>query len=756
MASKFKRIYWSATFLAAGAILLACIPDMGMSVHYNSYQPDFGAPPPPMVVSTWGDEGRSRPVPDQSGTVGDAWTDENEATIEAKRQRFAALVQEAEKDIAAGLFPEAGRAYRELVTLTDFVPYDLIIDLEGVRDRLELINEEPKSPQKTDLKAYFDARPITSAKIDVKTLRELASDPSSGIVRAHAAYALASVEYDAGRYTAAATLYEDAAAIGGPRKEPALMMAARSYLIPYNSDEEDPKNTTKPDPEVVEKARGLLKRLLFEFPNTRFRWSAEGWLVRCDLLEGQRSEALTSYLRRLEKAANAKQHIEALSSVKIVLESLTESDAKLVGEIIKKEPELLQPYLEYRIYHSEATGSQLRELATFAQTVLDQSPKADVSADIRARLAELAYLSGNYGEALNHANLSLESKENDRRDLATYVRGSALAKLSKPAESIATFEKFVVEFPDSYLLPSARENLAIGYEHSNELGKALDQYQLLGYDYDTDFMVDIRMSTAQLALFVESHPNDPKKNLWRYSLGIRYMRDGNYEEAEKIFTSIPNAERAKMSHKGTADFAFWSDEPHRSQIDVAYDPLDVTRNLRKLEAGIKAAKSASERSKATYLLASYYYERRNLLLYNAPLWEGSRATSYGFYWNPSIATKADNEAMAAHNYSHECLWRARKLCLQLVSQNPKSPLAAQALYRAACAADHLSEFNPWWRKRNGFQDLHKDASALMQRLVKEYPSSPLAKDARKYAKVFVGKGEESERSSLFSMPMEKP
>ncbi|RYG62544.1 hypothetical protein EON77_22095 [bacterium] len=140
---------------------------------------------------------------------------------------------------------------------------------------------------------------------------------------------------------------------------------------------------------------------------------------------------------------------------------------------------------------------------------------------------------------------------------------------------------------------------------------------------------------------------------------------------------------------------------------------------------------------AMYALASYYYTRRNLLLYNASLWKGDRVTALGMYWSDTTNDATDRKTRIAHAYEHECLARARATCLAIAKQFPDSPWAAKALYRAATAERRLADFNPMWRDLSRYQtNFWRAAAGHLEELATRFPNDPLATNARKYAKVF--------------------
>jgi hypothetical protein len=722
--------------MAGVALVLACGGGYGDTVHFNDV-PDFGVPPPPLVIGAW-EESSTRPVP-YAGLFAEGDYEARWKQEEARRATAKKAAQQAFEHEGRGEYAAAADAWATVRTNTPVDPAQLAEDAipaEFARDREEALRQATE-PNQATLATYLRLtdrlRKDPKASDALTELKKLADAPETGALRAHAQYSVASRLYDDGKYDEAAQAYETAAGLGGPRQEPALMMAIRATLHGRTGWEE----AERADAAHVAHGRELIDRLLKLNPQTRFRASAEGWRLRADYLSGRRVPALQGYLRRLTDTREVDAQVSLLSSIRKVVESLSPEEAKAFRSSVLQDPTLLQPYLDYRLYHTASTLTQLASLVSFANEVLAKKPNAKLSSEVEARLAEIAYLQGDVKRALQYAERSLAEPDGARADLATYVRGAALAKsgLREPArEALAGYE---TRFKNSYLRLAAVEQRALNNERLGRWADALADYQTLNYTGDLAYLVDVRMTPAQ----VEAYAREKKDRVWaRLAAGYRRLRLGEYDAAATWFESVPTPERRKLAEAGSRSYAWLEPDAPNSPLDRIPDPLTTARELGKL--------SQDKSAKGLYAYASYFYDRRNLLLYNAAAWKGLRG-SLGWGWNEKIATPEDEAARRRHHFEHECLWRARVTCLELAKRYPKDPLAPRALYRAATATRRLANFNPWWRVDNEKTDRYAEAASLLRRVYTEYPKAPLAKNARKYEKVFRQEGSRSFTANLF-------
>ena len=709
---------WLAgTTLVGAGVAWACFDSPSTGVHFNQVV-DFGAPPPPLAISAWSEHPR-RNVP------GVAYADDS---IEGVQESLdAAFGSEA-----IGSIEDTQRLYRE--ALNKFVKVKSGWDIDGLAEKIEFIKERLEVLGLPNANLFMKAVPAPGhGSTDVSQLKRLVKDSA---VSALARYRIAA-EMKSSDRDVIASAYLDAAALPGPRREPALIMAARTLL-----DERGVPTSTQ-----VARARTTLLTLLREFPNSRFRWNASGWLARCDLLAGSKVDAMVGYLRQYSEARGYEDRVASLSSLRRVFGKLSQADGVALRERILKDGALLQPYLDYRLYHGAPTAvaedgmpakptkawmKELGGLVAFANEVLAKQPTTVIQGATYARLAELSYNLGDYANAASNAKKSI-ALPSDRRDLATFVLAGSQKKLGVPAEATKTLDGFETKFAGSYLVNSALELRALLAEGRRDWFSALAIYRKLGYDQDIAYLLDIRIPTAQLG--------DKNDDQIKFAYGMRLLREAKFPVAKSVFASMPSETRKKIGHVGSTGYA----RDEKSAYDQIQDPVTTASDWERLS-------EAKNTPQGAYDLASYYYTHRNLLLYNANLWDGSREVFLSYFWNSAIATTDDENAVVSHHHEHECLYVARKQCLDVVKTHPDSDVAPLALYRAACASRRLATMNGWWRERDKKEDLWQSAIDLMTRVSARYPNHPLAKNAKKYADVFRSERKGESIASMFGAP----
>jgi tetratricopeptide (TPR) repeat protein len=532
-----------------------------------------------------------------------------------------------------------------------------------------------------------------------------------------------------------------------PRAEPALMMAGRELLradIPE----------AKVDPTAGQR---LLKNLLAKYPRSRFRGSALGWLARSDFLQGHYAEALAKYWLQLplvpaqeriklyesmsmcesalsragrhaytvcltlDVARRPSARAHQLYKLQELLDGFKASDAKVFWSCLRESPRALSSYLDFRLDRTTVT----RDLpALLGRAHFERSPYAG---HILGRIAEACFRLHRYDMSRRFAERCLASSPGfDDRALATYLSASVDQKKGRFDRAITIYETLTRTFPKAYVAGGARENLALLYERCGRTGKALDCYYALGYRFDIAYMLDARMSSAEIASYIRSHRRHPEIDAIRYSLGIRYLREHRFDEARQTLAAVPEWKR-KAYLIGDLDYEDGA---------KLWDPLHTATELQSLYLAVDRAHGQEAKSKALVAIGDYYYDHRNLLLYNLRLWQGQRAYAIGFSWNTAVATASDDQALRRHHEENECLSQALIVFDQVVRRYPRTYAAQHAAYRGACAAWRLTNFNPYWRWLGERRNLQARAANLMS-FASKGKDKALAKRAAKFAGVYM-------------------
>lgn len=717
--------------IVGAAYVVACGPFLPTSIHFGNETPDFGRPVPYLVLPGVWDETTARPIPH----VARMYETETEQDWEAEAKEQERLAEAAKSAIAAEVSGDYKGAlalwtgyYDSLTPDTTF--YDIpTSEFAKIRCEALALTTDP-APRREYLTLTRQLREDPSDAASYAALKALANQVK-GDLAAYVWYALAGTTYDQGRLADAVPLYQKAASLGGKRAESAAIMAIRCTLGEAIAEE----GAAAAEVDIA-KGRQLIKAFREKYPNSRFSSDLSGWELRADFLSGNHVDALAGYLEQLGASTTTDSQASRLISVRRVLAKLTPAEAKEFRERVMDEPDLLSPYLDYRLYHTEAMAKDFAALAKFAEEVRTANPHAEVDGPILARLAEIEYLQGRFDQALAYAEESLESTEDGRADLATYVKAGVLGRKGQAAAVAKTLADFDTKFAGSYLVKPALEQRAIAAEQLKDWSAAANDYRTLGYRLDLAYLFDIRMSPDQVELYASNAGSERDK--FALAAGYRYLRIGNWDKAEVLFRSIDADTRKKMADVGSKDYA-WLSDPMR-KLDTIPDPYATTKTLAKM--------SADGTPKGMYALASYYYDHRNLMLYNADLWQGSRQW-IGWAWNDRIANDVDRLALKKHHLEHECLNHAREICLAMAAKYPKHPLTAKALYRAATATRRLAGFNPYWRNQNRSNDRYRAAAALLKRVYTQFPKDPLANKAKKYEKVFLKEGKEARQYDNF-------
>lgn len=777
MKSTTLRYSGIAVLALAGLYAVASFDGVVDSVHFYSRldsdaKIDFGRAPIGVRMVGWTNE------PERGGTVNTSGWDFQEpdrwnSSWNYSQNRIRAKARSLE---IAGDFPGALSRYKMLYARPGMAAF--------LRDREELFKQatDRKNPA---LQQYLQARYLIEFGEPDRGFSQL--DSIAGAPKyldTHLVYAKAEQKQKDRSASADAYMSAYFADRKSSRAESALIMAARSLL------QADPKPDATGD--QIAKAERILNRLLSEFPDTRFRHNATGWLGRCAFLTGNLSKAATLYTKQTQSAnadeawigygsladvcfasgrkddatiallrqwglkGNAARHIQGAQLLAGTFEELTPDQAKKVQGQIRSNPDLLSAYIGFRIEHTELSPVQESNLMTFATSALDSMKTPPAS--LTSRIAQINYNAGRYSSAQLLARKALSLKGDvESHSRARYVLAGSLARAGKNKEAIREGEKLLQSNIPGYLRQGAAEFLALQHERHGDPLRAMDIYIGLGYEYDAAYLADARLTPDQLKKYLARSPKythrslqskdgyydysytiagGPTRDALQYTLGMRYLRQEKYPEARQAFLKVDKATRTNWGMQSKArkemtesDGSLGWDKAPRIQ-----DPILLVDKLDGLTRKSKSSKTADARAQAIYDKAAYIYKERNLLFYSPALWQGSRAFMFDYFWSADVNGAADKAALDQHLNEHECLAQSMRLCEEIVQKYPKSPVMPKALYTAALSAERLSNLNTTWRQRSA--PLLQKAINRLDRLTKDHPNDALAKPAAKYKREF--------------------
>lgn len=688
---------------------------------------DFGEPPSrysdrPSTALDY--EANWRPGSQFLLSGGDDW-EEEEAHERRRQANEDALLGKARSAELGGERARALRLYREALSRK-------FGDVGFVRGRIELLEAIGDRPVDR-LGAYLS---ITGPGNKPPAQWPTSSDPTlSSFLAYEEAVATPGDGTTRGRkLVAVAERYPSS-----PRAPAALIMASRTLT-------QGEKSWYAPaDLRVAHRA---IDRLQKRYPDSRFVWAAHGERGRIAFVQKRYGEALRHYDRQLRLAKNGDERDKALTSILMAedawgrrdrvavvclrlirlggggymvrrldqaLSFFDAKDAARFGQTLRRDPALLDEYLEYRVDFTEPT----KDLYRFSTT-------PGIKSLALARLASVALKFKDAKRARRYADRALRlSDEKDAHALATFTLATLDRRAGRKSASRAKYAAIVRRWPKSYLAGGARENLTLLNEQLDDLGAALDQYGALGYREDFAYMIDVRMTSGQLARYIATRPRHPQRPTLIYTLGMRYLREGKWSQAETSFDRLDADQRRRFaSMRGN----YIGDEKTQ-------DPMETLKALQRLDLNVRRAKGRNAKAAALFAMGDYYYRHGNLLLYSPPAWQGLRSVVISHSWNYAVARPEDDRALKRHHGEHEAISHALRLYRRVVKEYPETPIAPRAAYWGACAANRLADFANYWRWENRDASLTGEAVRLMK-FAERSKDPALAKKARKYHGVF--------------------
>ncbi|MGV3617722.1 MAG: hypothetical protein ACO1SV_20545 [Fimbriimonas sp.] len=724
------KLRWIAVPLAfVGASAMAGLSVMilrGVHFHANAEEVDFGIPPPREAAGSYSpyyENPHWRPgTLYRDGDFSDRWSGP-EGEYEAKQRRHAAneagAYARARNAELRGDYARALATYRTMDRQNQG-------DRGYVRSRIDLLTEV-RDPATEGLAAYLKATPGQGKAPTALPKR------TGTVLQPFIAYerALASPRKVAD-LLAVADRYPQSA-----KAPAALMMAGRAIT----------QGKRPVPPAALQVAETAFRRVRIHYPRSRFAWDAQGGLGRVAFLRRRYPEAMRHYRLQLE-GAKGERAVNALSSLAMCERVLNRRDrlaetylrlmpydrtamvfyfractaqfsardARNFGRRLRQDRALLTAYLDYRA-----------DFTTPTRDLFALEPHAGFSGHALSRLASSALFLKDAPRARRLSQSALTRKpEGDSHALATFVLATLDRRAGRPRAARDRYASLVRRWPKSYLVGGARENLALMEEKLGNLPGALDQYTALAYDEDVAYLIDARMTPRQLSQYIRTRPHHPRRLALVYTLGMRHLRKGDWDAAERTLRSLTPAQRKRLGHVSPDTVAVDGKVP---------DPLRTVRTLRHLDRKVRTARGRTARAEALYALGGYYYHGGNLLLYSPPAWKEWRSTALGFSWNDGVALPDDDRALRTHHEEHEALAHALRHFRRIVRDYGDTPTAPKAAYWGACAAERLSRFAPYWRWQERRADLLGESVRLM-RLAEQSKDPKLAARARKYHGVF--------------------
>ncbi len=619
----------------------------------------------------------------------------------------------------------------------------------SAQDRLGALTALAQGASGAEVQAYLAARDAFDHDKYDDTARLLGElNPPPGLAD-NAAYLRVAITYKRKEYAEAAALFEENRQ-RFPRSEKReangfmFAQAATRASLPENSAGAD----TAERGEWLQKAA----RELQEIAQAKGRYAddAKGLLPSLWLQTGEQAKALAEYYRLLA-SPNSNTRIDAAQSIGLVRGDATGETLTQVENDLADEPAAAYAYAYHTLYNylpqvgdyyedgerylyvsTSYNGEKLNELhaakdrkqtgrqriVDFATRLLRRYPNSPAGGGFALRVAMAQMELGQTGEARKLAQRALQmGVSGEERARAMFLRGVAEHRAKDHKAARRTLAALLQENLDAPTEERARRVLAMAAEDDGDLGAALEQYFALGYDSDAAYFVDVLMTPEQLADFIKKHPRHEKHEILLYSLGVRHLRAGRWEEARQTLRTVKtqagyheyySSYSSGEANKDLKERTCWYDCDETPTLTAALILRDMKTadDLEQREKAVAAAANDEAKAEAIYQYASYQYEAGELAFYNPTIWQDTRYYLFASLdGNNGYRQPGEAEILRRHLLEHDTPARALPLYLQVAEQFPQSKAAPDALYTAALCDGKLSNYNDYWRGMYG-QGLH--------------------------------------------------
>lgn len=762
--------------LAATATVIACgWMGTNQSVRFNAYETEreMGRLPPLPTLANGKTELRLQWMSEadyDDPASGYSMAEQRAKETDELWQRAEAAEKAGDLDLTRSLLRDYV-SRTALIREAWFEPKDRQQRRNSALDRLDALAALDQGAGPSAVQSYLAARHAYDANLSTEDIKStLDAVPKDSRLSDNVAYLRAALLYRDGKPADAARAFAQIAQqyTQSEKREVALFMAAVATMKTSHSftatsgdeahlhagDRPTNSNRYSSDPHQEEPpplaeccderwgaAHDAFKFYLAKYPHGRYASDAHGWIAYLLLRANDRAGALVEYYRLLGDEHDRNARLEAAFSLALVRHHATEDEMKRVEAALEKEPSAALAYAYHDIYNyaidpgcplqynypenswdaqsqeerkNRLQRAELTRVAAFASRLLKRYPRAEISGGFALRLAAANLELGENRMAEEQATraLSLDLKGAERAR-ALWLKGVAEHRLHDYANARQTLSTLLTENPQGELTEGARRLLAMVAEDAGDIDAALEQYLALRYDTDVAYFIDVLMTPAQLAGFIERHPNFEKRDEFLYALGVRYMRERRWDEARAAFARVQTVgEEGDRYDYDSPDSAChpppgfnyrchdpkdWDKGPGVTARLLLSD-LKTIDDLERLERAAEAAQGDEAKAEALYQLASYQYESSTLLFYNPIAWQGVRhyelndLQSQNRFRAPGEAARLWREMQ-----EHEPIARALSIYLEIVSRYPQTRAARDALYTAAVCHERLSDYNEYWR-----------------------------------------------------------
>lgn len=749
-----RQAVWTfVVFLAGSAIVLACSWSFTSdhSVRFNSYRTGRGfyrLDPLPIVY-----DANAKKELTANQVTGE---DEEPTILEPIHQaesndKIVASVHEA---ISESRLDVADRLLRKLLEDTEYRSIDEDPARQERRnsafDMLDALKERRRGVSAVEIKAYLDARTLYDRSVAMP-------EPPEKIalnLRDNWAYLQAAELYRDEKLPEAleAFLRHASTYPTSEKNQAVLYMVAKLRIELSHAFKESDCGIQGEDyngqplvAEPVENCRDEnwkqaitdLKLLMNRYPRGRFVNDARGWLAYLYRRGGMREMALAEYYRLLGHPTDRNARLEAKKSLQVLGHEYDDETLDKTEELIIRDINAAMAYAYHRIYNhavdltyaersyygsyreqmeerkevseTQAKGRhELERVARFASRMMKRYPTARVSGGFVVRLAQAQIELEDYAEAEVSASRALSlGVSGELRAEALFIKASSEHAQRKYEAAKRTLRTLLRDLPDSRHYEHSRRLLALAAEDTGDLEGALEQYLALGYRFDVAYFIDVLLPTERLEKFIETRTNAAELSYLRYSLGVRLMREKEWEKARRILNQVVTSEIPIESY----DYSWppprrFEKDPYQYNYNgIQIGSTWIRRDLKTIETfqywEKRVAEAADDESKAEalYQLASAYYQSDSLTFYNPAAWDGQRSDLLASLESgESLRLPGEMNRVFEHSQLHESIAHSIPIYLEVVDKYPDTAAAKDALFSAVIAHERLGDLNYYWRE----------------------------------------------------------
>ena len=210
-----------------------------------------------------------------------------------------------------------------------------------------------------------------------------------------------------------------------------------------------------------------------------------------------------AYLNLGQSYINLKKYVEAINSLKMVLDKYGESEsagiaAYWIGEASLRNDDTQNALKYYSLAYENYPKNRLRDFALYSiawtlqkrteyakaaesyGTLISQFPQSSLTPGARVRIGECFYYSKEYQRAIDALTAS-RREIHDEEELANadYLVAEAFYKLGEFIEAQKRYEKFLLEYPKNPLAAEVTYNLAWSYFNEKNYAKAVEMFDTL-------------------------------------------------------------------------------------------------------------------------------------------------------------------------------------------------------------------------------------------------------------------------------------